>query len=162
MDSTDIRNQVAEYNAIVQKMGSNEAWAYSFVALYFAFLASLGAASGFLLTSENTTIASLRDGQTLLGIEISLFGALAILGLSLNIWAISMVLDYKITTRALIHRLAHIEDLLGWSDEGPPGIGRSNLPVQHSKVWRAGQLVIVGSVMALFFLPWIVLLLSTS
>jgi hypothetical protein len=145
-----------EHGSIIHKVSSNEAWAYSFVALYFGVLALLAAATGFVLSSQSPPVQELNTSRHMAAVSLGFSLALGTLGLVLNAWAIAMVFDYKITTRSLVRRLAFLEEKLGLNDEGALGIGSSNVPVQQSTVWNVGQFVLVGSVMVLFFLPWLV------
>ncbi len=149
-----------EYLAIIQKMSSNEAWAYSFVALYFAFLASISALVGYLLVSASDAAQSLNTAVSLLGFSIGLVDVLCAIGLALNVWAIAMVVDYKMTTKRLMTRLHYLEGALKWSNGGPPGIGRSYNADHMTPMWRVGQFVLVGLVMALFFAPWLLIILA--
>lgn len=142
-----------EYLAIIQKMGSNEAWAYSFVALYFAFLASISALVGYLLVSASDAAQSLAVSVKFFGFRVGLVDVLCAIGLALNVWAIAMVIDYKMTTKRLMTRLHYLEGALMWSSGGPPGIGRSYNSDHMTPSWRVGQFVLVGSVMVLFFAP---------
>lgn len=149
-----------EYLAIIQKMSSNEAWAYSFVALYFAFLASIGALLGYLLGSGSDAADRINASVAVFGATIHLVDCLCFLGIALNIWAISMVVDYKMSTKRLMQRLQHLEVALCWADHGPPGIGHSYNRDHMTVTWRAGQIVLVGSVMVLFFAPWLLVLFA--
>ena len=160
LDEYEMKSRVysVEYQAIIAKMNSNESWAYSFVALYFAFLASLSFAVGFLrFPVDGRGVFDLS--VNLLGVSLSLSEFLAVFAIILYFWAISMIFDYKIQTRSLIGRLCFLESELGLSQLGPSTVG-VGLSRQHNNFWRFGQFVLVGSVMVMLFGPWFVLLMT--
>ena len=115
-----------EYDTLVSKMSSNESWAYSFVALYFAFIASISAVSGLIVstifdTGSRSLFSVIFEPSapsfraTAMGLTFSMNGlliALSIIGVLLNVWAIGMVVEYGRSTQNLLKRLEKIEDEL--------------------------------------------------
>jgi hypothetical protein len=145
---------VQEYSALISKMGSNESWAYSFVALYFAFLSSIGTAVGFLLAAQARTLKRSDAAEFDLWFEPrSMLIALTVLAVLLNIWAISMVWDYKREARILQDRLCEIEMNIGGG-----GFMTRLVLSNRTTHFRFGQMTLVGSVMFMFFVPWLLLL----
>lgn len=156
-----------EYSCLIQKMNSNESWAYSFVALYFAFLASIGTVTGFLMFADPSSYSP----ESALGKEVLLFshsfsirgaliGALASLGIALNTWAVFMVVDYKRVTRLLTNQLSRIEKVVHGGDASFKGFATMTLEINSHPVWRTGEKVVVGSVVVMFFAPWLIVLFS--
>ena len=154
-----------EYSSLVQKMAANEAWAYSFVALYFAFLASLSIATGFIVFKNPETLGPQNVVPTIFGVSgvhllATIFSALGIL---LNIWAIYMVLEYKRSAVILLRRLKEIELELGrlFLRFGAQrfGFADSIEKAHYAGKWKIGIFVVIGAVMFLIFVPWIIVIL---
>ena len=112
---------VQEYSAIIQKAGAKEAWAFNFVALYFGFLAALGTGAGYILFQYPMVLSdtvghsiSGRIGNDSLGASSGklILAALAALGIFLNVWAIYMIEEYKLTASLLNEQMARIESRL--------------------------------------------------
>jgi hypothetical protein len=160
--SIDASAQVylAEYSAIISKMNANEGWAYSFVALYFAFMTSLGTAVGFLyskvMIGKGNEVSSLYGQLEVLAVILSSIGLL------LNVWAIYMVYDYKRTTQILAARLQNIEARVSVLIDAPFGAFGSLVKVNHAETWKIGTVLVVGPIMFLFFMPWIVVIAALA
>lgn len=159
-----IESLLNEYGILVAKMGSNESWAASFVALYFAFMASVGAAAAFmivkLMENQETIFSSLFSlefervnvfQETLLRFAILLASAI---GAFLNVWAISMVIDYKASTQIILDRLSGIEASIEAQTSEVMGFARAELGRSHRKNGHAVTISVVGPVLFLFFSPW--------
>lgn len=161
-DGTDrkVTILIAEQSAIVSKMGANEAWATGFVALYFAFSASIGTALGFILFQVRAPENSQPIHDTALDTLHIVGMTLSAIGFFLNTWAIGMVIDYKKTTTRLWNRLERVEADLSTLCGITVGIAGPQNTQYKATSWRVGTMVVVGSVLVLFFSPWIVIATS--
>jgi hypothetical protein len=158
---------VSEYAAVIQKVGSNDAWASSFVAMYFAFTVSIATAVGFLAYNLNMELADAFDltpglpsPATRNGLFAWMLLALSLLGIVLNGWAISMVVDYTWKKSVLFDHLTSLELALHGVSNKPIGFATIFRAKQQTSNWRPVQYVIVGSVMVMFFVPWFLVLFS--
>lgn len=155
-----------EYGALINKMNSNESWAYGFVALYFAFLASIGTATGFLVFRTLTQQDALfEESGGSIGtcvncwlLDNALPISLSVLGILLNVWAIFMVVDYKRMTRVLMIRLSQIENEVHGPESENIGFANNTITLNSEQVWRFGSIAAVGSIMVMFFLPWVIVI----
>lgn len=157
----------SEHSSLIQKMNSNESWAYSFVALYFAFVTSIGTVVGFLLikllAAQMSDALALSTGQAQLNWWLRLIVVtLSSLGLLLNIWAVYMVFDYKRATERLSERASEIEermsDIMGEKYGFISAVWRQN----SGPVWKIGTVLVVGPVMFMFFVPWLLILRAVN
>ena len=86
---------------------------------------------------------------------------LPILGILLNIWAIFMVLDFKRMTFDILNRLSLIEFQINLQIADNPGFATNTLNKKNLPIWRFGGIAVVGSVMVMFFAPWIIVLVNS-
>lgn len=160
---------IQEYSAVIQKMSANEAWAYSFVALYFAFLAAIGTATGYMfLHTSSVPGAEVQFSSVIASASVDLSQSrkwlvisLSVLGVFLNCWAISMIIDYKRHSNILLGQLAQIEKELHGNTANLRCFASQAISMNKG-YWRIGERVVVGSVMALLFVPWLILIASAN
>lgn len=153
-----------DYASLVSKLNSNESWAYGFVALYFAFMASISAVAGLILAKIFEPVGG-SYASVVLGIRFSINGllaAIALIGLLLTVWAVYMLWEYERSTKLILKRLSQIEFSLSAHlarfGNQTFGFATSLVDLNRTGLWRTGTIAIVASVMFAFFIPWIILL----
>ena len=153
-----------EYSSLISKLNSKESWAYGFVALYFAFLASISAVSGVIISeliAFSSAVPSLPQTTEIYRLKLIL-EAIALISIMLNAWACFMLLNYMRSAQNILGRLGRIEEILekylAGFDEQVFGFANNHV----ATIWSRNSLIVakllIVSVMILLCVPWISIL----
>lgn len=175
VSSSDQSNLIVEYSAVIQKLNAFEAWAHHFISLYFVFLVSLGAATGFVLySSVSETIVFgwvlKTNSFPTLPPEISqsrllqIFGSI---GIGLNFWAVYMAREYEQSSTNVLKHLSALEKRMkplqreNESSESPVRFATNTISTTRSGIWKTLGILTVGFFFLMIFAGWGSLLLTT-
>lgn len=144
-----------EYGVVSDQLMNLDNWSHQFVALYFAFTAALLGFAGYIEfgSEQASNIVIQITDSTAYRARTLVTLTLAVLGLLLTIWAISMLLVFAARATTMIDRLKAVEVRLFGENDGKGAFAHGRDRVNSAFVGRF-QFATTAAFMVVMTLFW--------